>query len=106
MSRGSFVGSESGKGLTKWQLALLVGVPLAAVAVSGAAIALYLRRRRQAATAPSRSEVEPVIPAAAEPQAGDELGKKKDDANKTASGDSSEVRKLSAGFDCRHDGGL
>ena len=91
MSRGGVAGSESGKGLTKWQLALLVGVPLAAVAIGGAAIALYLRRRRQAG-ARGTSEAEPGIPDAAEPQVGDQPGKKKGDASKTDSGDSSEVR--------------
>ena len=37
----------SSRELTKWQTALLVGVPLAAVAVAGAAILFYLRRRRR-----------------------------------------------------------
>ena len=87
---------EPGKGLTKWQLALVVGVPLAAVAVAGAAIVLYIRRRRQGGS--NRSEVEPAPPAAAEPQSGVAQGTEKDDASKTAGGDSSEVRKPTARF--------
>ena len=37
--------SDSGRGLAKWQLALLVGLPIAAVVV-GSAIYFYVRRRR------------------------------------------------------------
>ena len=36
-----------GGGLNKWQLALLVGVPLGVIAVTGGAIYLLARRRRE-----------------------------------------------------------
>lgn len=38
--------SSTGRQLTKWQTALLLGVPLAALSVAGVALFLYLRRRR------------------------------------------------------------
>lgn len=50
---------DSGKRLSKWEAALLIGVPLAAVALGGMAVYLFLRRRRQQVSSdPSR---EPAV---------------------------------------------
>lgn len=37
--------SSAGRQLTKWQTALLIGVPLTALSLAGIALFLYLRRR-------------------------------------------------------------
>ena len=54
---GAVGDSSAGRQLTKWQTALLIGVPLAALSVAGVALFLYLRRRRGANNRPPSIEI-------------------------------------------------
>ncbi len=48
--------APSGSSMTKWQLALAVGVPLAAASLAGTALLLYLWKRRRDASRASSEE--------------------------------------------------
>ena len=87
-----------GGGLNKWQLALLVGVPLGLVAVTGGAIYLLARRRRErwaVDSGPTSSGQKPVSsstnkkPQPVEGESGTSGASKKNGAGK---GEASKVR--------------